>query len=205
MARLWLAAVLLGPLLCAAQVGTWKSPPAITILGSEHDPRVALVHEAVEFWNAALAEAGTPFRLGSARVVAGQIPPNDLRTLSGQIVGIGKPVPMPESVAAAPGDLIVALSDDDFVSFAARWPASGKALAAIKSHRAWPFTLPNVARNVVAHEIGHAIGLRHNDDPAMLMCGRPAPCRPDVFQSSTPRMFPLSAADREALLRLYPR
>jgi len=38
--------------------------------------------------------------------------------------------------------------------------------------------LPNVARNVIARELGHAIGLGHNSDPTMLMCGRPAPCRP---------------------------
>lgn len=46
-----------------------------------------------------------------------------------------------------------------------------------------PLTLANVARNVIAHELGHAIGLGHNNDAAKLMCGRPAPCRPDVFRS----------------------
>jgi hypothetical protein len=65
-------------------------------------------------------------------------------------------------------------------------------------------SLPNVARNVIAQELGHAIGLGHNADPAMLMCGRPARCRPGLFASQTPRYFPLSAADRANLLAMYP-
>jgi hypothetical protein len=52
--------------------------------------------------------------------------------------------------------------------------------------------------------VGHALGLGHNDDPAMLMCGRPAPCRPDAFQSTTPRFFPLTETERAQLRALYP-
>jgi hypothetical protein len=65
--------------------------------------------------------------------------------------------------------------------------------------------LPNVVQNVIAHELGHAIGLDHNRDPQLLMCGRPAPCRPDAFESTSPRMFPLSDEERSELLALYPR
>jgi hypothetical protein len=37
------------------------------------------------------------------------------------------------------------------------------------------------------------------------MCGRPASCRPDAFEASTPKMFPLSGDERSQLLDLYPR
>ena len=49
-----------------------------------------------------------------------------------------------------------------------------------------------------------AIGLGHNDDPTTLMSGRPAPCRPVVFQSDVAKFFPLTEADKALLLRLYP-
>jgi hypothetical protein len=191
----------------AARAAPWSKPPSITILGEDSDPRIALVHEAVEYWNGVLAGIGTPFRLGPVRVAGGAVPAAELRVMSGDIVGRrGLVMPVPASVAAVPGNLIVALSDDaNFISFAKRWPNEEKALAAIRTHLLWPLTLPNVARNVIAHELGHAIGLGHNDDPAMLMCGRPAPCRPDAMQSDTPRIFPLSAGEREELRRMYTR
>lgn len=68
-----------------------------------------------------------------------------------------------------------------------------------------PLVLTNVLRNVLAHVLGHGVGLGHNRDAKLLMCGRPASCRPDVFESTSPRIFPLSDQERSHLLTLYPR
>ena len=63
-----LFALLLIPGLCLAQPLPWSTPPSVTILATEGDPRIALVHEAVAYWNGQFAEVGSPFRLGPVRL-----------------------------------------------------------------------------------------------------------------------------------------
>jgi len=182
----------------------WTKIPSITVIGDADDSRIALIRDGIDFWNKIFTEQETPFRLGTVEVAPGTIPARDLQQLSRSIVGAAGRPTFPESARRFTGDILIALSNADFVSYAARWPSDSRALVAIKGERHFPFTLPNVARNVIAHELGHVIGLGHNADPAMLMCGRPADCRPDVFTANEPRYFPLTEHERANLRRMYP-
>ena len=145
----------------------------ITLVGAADDPRQALVRDAITFWNQTLGELGSGFRLGEVVLQKGSIPDDLIVALSENTLN-GMHPPFLERLGFIPGDIIVALSDADFISFSMHWSTARKRLVAIKSIRTYPLTLPTVARNVIAHELGHAIGLAHNSDPTMLMCGRPA-------------------------------
>jgi len=158
-----------------------KTPAVVVVVAHSADARVALVREAVAHWNRVLAGIGSSFRLGPVSIRSGG------------------------AEAAEPGKIVVVLSDGVFISHVNRLPGGEGELVMIRSDRVPPLSQPNVARNLIIHELGRAIGLGHNSDPAKVMCGRPAPCRPGLFASSTPRYFPLSGADRANLLAMYPQ
>jgi hypothetical protein len=188
-----------------AHAQLWRYVPNITVVSPAGDSRLRAVDEAVAFWNRTLEEIGSGFRLGPVTRVVRPIPEEALQQLSGSMLNDrGRPANFPAALRDLPGDLTIFLAESEFVSFASPFNENSKKVVGIRGTSFPPMNLPNVPRNVVAHELGHAIGLRHNSDPTMLMCGRPAPCRPGLFRSDQPRMFPLSRDERHWLLTMYP-
>ena len=148
---------------------------------------------------------GSGFRLGSVTRMVRPIPEEALQQLSNAVLsGRGLTANFPAALRDLPGDLTIFLAETEFVSFASPFNENSKQVVAIRGISFSPMNLPNVPRNVIAHELGHAIGLRHNADPTTLMCGRPQPCRPALFRSDQPRMFPLTGDEKRRLLTMYP-
>jgi hypothetical protein len=188
----------------------WSKIPNVVLVSLENDSRIQAAYEAIDFWNQNFAQIGTSFRLGSVTRTAEKIPANQMVSLStNQMTSLSRGISvnqlsLPDNIQKMSGDLILVLSDETFISFEYGLPSKGKVLVGIKNQNVFPLTLPNVARNVIAHELGHAIGLGHNSDPTKLMCGRPAFCRPNLFESKQVRFFPLSDEEKTIIKKMYP-
>jgi hypothetical protein len=189
-----------------AQFGVpWRHTPKVIVVGAAGDPRARLVDEGVAFWNKTLADIGSGFRLGSVTHIVQQMSEEALRSMSQSVLDArGGGADFPAALQDPPGDITVYLGQSEFVSFTGPFDAGMKRLIGIRGTQFPPMNLPNVALNVITHELGHAIGLGHNNDPSKLMCGRPAPCRPALFRSDTPHVFPLTDDERRQLRSMYP-
>lgn len=184
--------------------GAWRHPPSVVVVSVAGDPRLALVDEAVSFWNQTLKTAGSGFRFGVVTHIVRPMPEEALQALGASFADGGGYESIPAALRALPGDITIVLAQSAFPSFTTYAGSGSKRIIAIREMNSLPMSLPNVARNVIAHELGHAIGLEHNSDPSTLMCGRPAWCRPYLFSSDTPHVFPVTDREKRELLEMYP-
>jgi hypothetical protein len=132
-------------------------------------------------------------------VVENSVPADALREASLAVEHGRRPRDLSSWIEPRPDELVVVLASADLMSFAVRGRHGAGGVVVLRSADDAPLSLPNVARNVAAHELGHLLGLEHNEATGTLMCGRPAPCRPDLYASDTPRIFPLTAAEESVL------
>src|SRR5262249_68760 len=107
--------------------------------------------------------------------------------------------PPPREAIDVEGDVVVFFSSQVIFSFARPF-GQGRFFIGIQTDRTEPLTFPNVTRNVVAHELGHTLGLEPNGDTPTLMCG---PCQHGLYRSDQPRFFPLTAQERARLIELH--
>ena len=161
------------------------------------------VREAIRHWNRQLAALGTNVRFGPV-VARGQVDVDDdvfALVSSGKIDEHAADHAL--SLADYDTDIVVFLTGGNFPSVGLPRRASQRGVVILRRATDEPLSLPNVSRNVAAHELGHVLGLVHNQDPRSLMCGRPSPCRPDMYASDTPRFFPLTAVEKNYLKQRF--
>jgi len=172
----------------------------------ESDRRVAITRDAIAFWNQTFLDLKLRPPLVEGAVVVASPMTRALETYARQISMRAEGLAPPDAGPVAPrelsslgGDIVVFLSRQDI--FSVTRPVARRFFIVIQTDRATPLNSPNAARNVIAHELGHALGLAHNNDPRTLMCG---PCQPLVSGSGERVFSPLTFDDRARLLELYP-
>jgi hypothetical protein len=179
----------------------------VAILGDRDDPRIPAVREAIGHWNSEFARLGLRARFDSGTISSAPLPEDALRASSGAKLKLWSgfvDARLRTALSDVPEDIVIALSHTDLISFSVPWRAGSKGVVGVRRSDILPLSLPNTVRNVVAHELGHVLGLAHNADSTTLMCGRPAPCRPAAFASDTAHFFPLTTADERSLRRHWP-
>lgn len=169
------------------------------LVADAEDERVAMVGDAVSFWNGAVSELGLA---GPFSEPGHQGPPEGLRPfenyahqlsqLAGRLHSSDPGPKPPEALFRVDAEVVVLLSAQNLMPFAWPYGDDSRYFIAIPAGD----ERDNVVRNVIAHELGHVLGLKHLREPGVLMC---QPCDTSARTGDQPRFLPLTEVDRERL------
>ena len=186
----------------AASDSAAVKPGRIAILVADpEDDRVAMVGDAVRFWNRSVSELGFGSVFTEPRLATrpeGLRPfenyGHQLSQLAGRLNSSDPGPEPPEALFEVDAEVVVLLSAQNLMPFAWPYGEDGRYFVAVPAGDA----RHNVVRNVIAHELGHVLGLKHLREPGVLMC---QPCDTSSAHSrGQPRFLPLTDLDRERLL-----
>ncbi len=223
--RLALAAPLALSIAAAGQLQ--PSSRIVVLAPDDSDPRLELLSDALAYWNDTFRQLGLTPVLQETQVI---VAPPETRTFENYAwqvsrgagrhpPGLPRPDPPPE-LSEIDAEVVVLLSRQKLMPFA--WPSddrpsddtrgSDPARIEPSPRRRYFVAIPslddpadptNDARNVIAHELGHALGLSHHGDPTTLMC---MPCQLEHLEAGTePTYLELAPRDRARLAQLYSR
>lgn len=208
-AAAWLAPVLLVAPVVAQNPATApglgaasRTPARVAVLVADAaDVRVRMVGEAATFWNETVSDLGLPAAFAeplSATPPSGLRPfenyAHQLSQLAGRLHSSAPGPAPPPALLGLDAEVVVLLSAQALMPFAWPYTDDGRHFVAVPAGD----ERDHVVRNVIAHELGHVLGLKHVREPGVLMC-QPCDTSAAAGGGDGPRFLPLTDIDRERL------
>jgi len=213
--RAFLLAVMTAAMTMVAPQASALEPPTesslprriVVVSPADNDARLAPLREGIAFWNAVLADLRVDLRLIESDLLIGSAHGSAFENYTRQIwqqagryrAGEIRPGE-PPALRSVGGDTVVFFSEQPTMAFA--WPLqqSPRYFIAIPREAGSPLQQGGSTRNVIAHELGHSLGLVHLGDPTVLMC---SPCRTHEATTDDGGFLLLTDTDRQRLRELY--